>query len=92
MDHLLGFLEHLNSINLGYLLQSDAEAVIVLVRTTTGIHEVSFFADGAIEIQTFASEGTARKRSRWTDLPGRLQGVGDRFTLSPCGGEGFLCV
>jgi hypothetical protein len=56
MDHLLGFLEHLNAINRGYLLQSDAEAVIVLVRTTTGIHEVSFFADGAIEIQTFMSK------------------------------------
>lgn len=56
MEHLLGFLEHLNSINLGYLLQSDAEAVIVLVRTTNGIHEISFFADGAIEIQNFTSK------------------------------------
>ena len=34
----------------GYILQSDAEVVIVLVRTEDAIHEVSFFGDGEIEI------------------------------------------
>jgi hypothetical protein len=55
LEQLLEFLAHLNSIDLGYFLQSDAEAVMVLVRTTTGIHEISFFPDGAIEIQNFVS-------------------------------------
>jgi hypothetical protein len=63
LEQLLEFLAHLNSIDLGYFLQSDAEAVMVLVRTTTGIHEISFFPDGAIEIQNFTSKDGAEEVS-----------------------------
>ncbi len=59
LAQLLKFLGHLDSLGAGYMLSSDPEAVIVLVRTDTGIHEVSFFGDGVIEINSFeASEDT----------------------------------
>ena len=53
LQQLLTFLEHLNSGNIGYLLQSDAESILVIVRSDAGMHEVAFFADGAIEMQSF---------------------------------------
>ena len=53
LQQLLTFLEHLNSAGIGYLLQSDAESIIVVVRTEGGMHEVSFFADGTIAAQSF---------------------------------------
>jgi len=56
LQQLLKFLSHLDSLGAGYVLSSDAEAVIVLVRTDEGIHEVSFFGDGTIEITTFTAE------------------------------------
>jgi hypothetical protein len=56
LAQMLKFLTHLDSLGAGYILSSDAEAVIVLVRTDVGIHEVSFFGDGAIEITNFAAE------------------------------------
>jgi hypothetical protein len=59
LAQLLKFLTHLDSLGAGYILSSDAEAVIVLVRTDVGIHEVSFFGDGAIEITNFAAEDEA---------------------------------
>jgi hypothetical protein len=59
LAQLLKFLTHLDSLGAGYILSSDAEAVIVLVRTDIGIHEVSFFGDGAIEITNFAAEDEA---------------------------------
>jgi hypothetical protein len=59
LAQMLKFLTHLDSLGAGYILSSDAEAVIVLVRTDVGIHEVSFFGDGAIEITNFAAEDDA---------------------------------
>jgi hypothetical protein len=59
LQQLLKFLAHLDSLGAGYILSSDSEAVIVLVRTDAGIHEVSFFGDGAIEITNFAAEEDA---------------------------------
>jgi hypothetical protein len=59
LQQLLKFLAHLDSLGAGYILSSDGEAVVVLVRTESGIHEVSFFGDGDIEITNFAVEGEA---------------------------------
>jgi hypothetical protein len=59
LAQLLRFLSHLDSLGAGYILNSDAEALIVLVRTDAGVHEISFFADGAIEITNFAPEEEA---------------------------------
>jgi len=59
LQQLLKFLAHLDSRGAGYILSSDLEAVIVLVRTEDGIHEVSFLGDGAIEITNFAAEDEA---------------------------------
>lgn len=56
LQQLLSFLGRLDSLGAGYILSSDSEAVIVLVRTEEGIHEVSFFGDGAIEITNFGAE------------------------------------
>lgn len=56
LQQLLSFLGRLDSLGAGYILSSDAEAVIVLVRTEEGIHEVSFFGNGTIEITNFAAE------------------------------------
>jgi hypothetical protein len=67
LAQLLKFLTHLDSLGAGYILSSDAEAVIVLVRTDVGIHEVSFFGDGAIEITNFAAEEEAESLS-FTEL------------------------
>jgi len=53
LQQLLTCLEHLNSGNVGYLLQSDAESILVIVRSDAAMHEVAFFADGAIEMQSF---------------------------------------
>ncbi|HEY4112756.1 MAG TPA: hypothetical protein VGM17_01735 [Rhizomicrobium sp.] len=54
LQQLLKFLAHLDSLGAGFMLSSDAEALVVLVRTEEGIHEVSFFGDGGIEINNFA--------------------------------------
>jgi hypothetical protein len=59
LQQLLQFLAHLDSLGAGYILSSDSEAVIVLVRTPDGIHEISFFGDGEIEITNFAAEDEA---------------------------------
>lgn len=56
LQQLLKFLAHLDSFGAGYILSSDSEAVIVLVRTPDGVHEISFFGDGEIEITNFAAE------------------------------------
>src|ERR1041385_9581111 len=63
LQQLLKFLGHLDSLGAGYILSSDAEAVIVLVRTEAGIHEVAFFGDGTIEITNFAAEDEAETMS-----------------------------
>ena len=55
LAQLLKFLTHLDSLGAGYMLSSDTDAIIVLVRTDAGIHEVSFFGDGAIEVSTFGA-------------------------------------
>ena len=59
LQQLLKFLAHLETLGAGFMLSSDAEAVVVLVRTEEGIHEVSFFGDGAIEINNFAVSADA---------------------------------
>lgn len=59
LAQLLKFLTHLDSLGAGYILSSDAEAVIVLVRTEDGIHEISFLGDGTIEITNFGAEEEA---------------------------------
>ena len=59
LQQLLRFLAHLDSLGAGYILSSDSEAVIVLVRTPEGIHEISFLGDGEIEIANFAAEDEA---------------------------------
>jgi hypothetical protein len=53
LQQLLAFLEHLNLRGIGYFLQSDAESLIVVARTEEGMHEILFFADGTIAIQSF---------------------------------------
>jgi hypothetical protein len=63
LAQLLKFLTHLDSLGAGYILSSDSEAVIVLVRTDEGVHEISFFAEGAIEITNFAAEEDAESLS-----------------------------
>ena len=63
LQQLLKFLSHLDSLGAGYILSSDLEAVVVLVRTDAGIHEVSFFGDGGIEITNFAAEDEAESLS-----------------------------
>ena len=55
LQQLLKFLAHLDTLGAGFMLSSDAEAIVVLVRTEEGIHEVSFFGDGGIEINNFAA-------------------------------------
>ena len=55
LQQLLKFLAHLDTLGAGFMLSSDAEAIVVLVRTEEGIHEVSFFGDGSIEINNFAA-------------------------------------
>jgi len=67
LQQLLKFLAHLDSLGAGYILSSDTVAVIVLVRTDEGIHEVSFFGDGTIEIANFAAEDGADSLS-FTEL------------------------
>jgi hypothetical protein len=59
LAQLLKFLAHLDSLGAGYILSSDSEAVIVLVRTDAGVHEISFFGDGQIEITNFVAEEDA---------------------------------
>jgi hypothetical protein len=54
LQQLLKFLGHLDTLGAGFMLSSDAEAIVVLVRTEEGIHEISFFGDGGIEINNFA--------------------------------------
>ena len=63
LQQLLKFLAHLDSLGAGYILSSDLEAVIVLVRTDDGIHEVSFFGDGSIEIVNFTAEDESESMS-----------------------------
>jgi hypothetical protein len=70
LQQLLKFLAHLDSIGAGYILSSDGEAVVVLVRTEEGIHEISFLGDGTIEITNFAASEDAENVS-FSDL---LQG------------------
>ena len=53
LQQLLKFLGHLDSLGAGYILSSDAESIIVIVRTEGGMHEISFFADGTIAAQSF---------------------------------------
>ena len=53
LQQLLSFLEHLNARGIGYFLQSDPESIIVVVRTEDGMHEILFFTDGSIAIQSF---------------------------------------
>ena len=67
LQQLLKFLAHLDSLGAGYIVSSDSEAVVVLVRTDDGIHEVSFFGDGQIEITNFAAEDEAESLS-FTEL------------------------
>jgi hypothetical protein len=67
LQQLLKFLAHLDTLGAGYILSSDSEAVVVLVRTEEGIHEVSFFGDGAIEITNFSAEEAAENLS-FTEL------------------------
>ena len=59
LQQLLKFLAHLETLGAGFMLSSDAEAVVILVRTEEGIHEVSFFGDGTIEINNFAVSADA---------------------------------
>jgi hypothetical protein len=63
LQQLLKFLTHLDSFGAGYILSSDSQAIVVLVRTEEGIHEVSFFGDGTIEITNFAAEEDAESMS-----------------------------
>ena len=63
LQQLLRFLSHLDSLGAGYILSSDSEAVIVLVRTDAGVHEISFFGDGEIEITNFTPEDDAEPLS-----------------------------
>ena len=67
LQQLLKFLAHLDSFGAGYILSSDSEAVIVLVRTPDGVHEISFFGDGEIEIANFAAEEDSESMS-FTEL------------------------
>ena len=53
LQQLIAFLEHLNARGIGYFLQSDPESIIAVVRTETGMHEILFFTDGTIAIQSF---------------------------------------
>ena len=53
LQQLLAFLEHLNSRGIGFLLQSDPDSLIVVVRTEEGMHDVLFFGDGTVAIQSF---------------------------------------
>jgi len=59
LQQLLQFLAHLDSLGAGYILSSDSDAVIVLVRTEAGVHEIAFFGDGTIEINNFSAEDDA---------------------------------
>ena len=59
LQQLLKFLAHLDALGAGYILNADSEAVIALVRTDAGVHEISFFGDGAIEITNFVAEDEA---------------------------------
>jgi len=67
LQQMLAFLGRLDSLGAGYILSSDAEAVIVLVRTEEGIHEISFLGDGGIEITNFSAEESAESVS-FTEL------------------------
>jgi hypothetical protein len=53
LANLLQFLSYLNAQGIGFMLASDDTAVMALIRTESGVHEVAFFADGAIEITSF---------------------------------------
>ncbi|HEX3652474.1 MAG TPA: hypothetical protein VHU18_06595 [Rhizomicrobium sp.] len=68
LQQLLKFLAHLDSLGAGYMLSSDPEAVIVLVRTDAGIHEVSFFGDGTIAIQSFEAGEEDAEDVNFTEL------------------------
>ena len=63
LQQMLKFLAHLDTIGAGYILSSDGEAVVVLVRTEEGIHEISFLGDGTIEITNFGASGDAESVS-----------------------------
>ena len=68
LQQVLKFLAHLDSLGAGYILSSDPEAIIVLVRTDEGIHEVSFFGDGAIAVQSFAAGEEDAEDVNFTEL------------------------
>ena len=52
LAQLLQFLKQLNASGVGYLLASDDETIMVLIRTDSGMREIAFYGDGAVEVQT----------------------------------------
>ena len=78
LQQLLAFLEHLNSRGIGFFLQSDPESVIVIVRTENDMHEILFFADGTIAIQSFEQGEEDAESVKLSDLLEGFTGGGEQ--------------
>ncbi|MEI9929921.1 MAG: hypothetical protein WDM89_04990 [Rhizomicrobium sp.] len=61
MEQLLAFLGHLDEQNIGYILESTRDAIMVIVRIPSAVYEIEFFANGDIDIETIGpTQGVER--------------------------------
>jgi hypothetical protein len=57
LAQLLEFLARLQSSKISFSLDCVRDAIMVIVPAPSKYHEIEFFADGHIEIQTFGPSG-----------------------------------
>jgi len=55
MEQLLEFLARLREAKIQFMLDQQREAIMVTTVTPLAYYEIEFFADGHIDVQTFAA-------------------------------------
>jgi hypothetical protein len=55
LEQFLAFTERLTAANIQYNLDRQRDAIMVTIVTPRAYYEVEFFADGHIDVQTFAA-------------------------------------